>query len=122
VASFGHVNGVHMQNLDRFEEYCESIEAGTLPLARALRPTADERLIREFVLQLKLGAIKPSYFRGKYGVDVLERFGPQIDELRGEGCLTVGSDRVALTRESLLRVDSLLPRFFNPEHTAVRYT
>ena len=39
VASFGHVNGVHMQNLDTFEAYCSAIDAGTIPLARALRPT-----------------------------------------------------------------------------------
>jgi len=29
---------------------------------------------------------------------------------------------VALTRDGLLRVDSLLPRFFLPEHTGIRYT
>ena len=27
-----------------------------------------------------------------------------------------------LTREGLLRVDSLLPRFFEPEHRGIRYT
>jgi oxygen-independent coproporphyrinogen-3 oxidase len=122
VASFGHVSGVHMQNLDTFEEYCSSIQAGVLPLARALRPSADERLIREFVLQLKLGSIRPSYFKRKYGVDVLERFGEPLDGLREEGLVTMGADRVALSRDGLLRVDSLLPRFFRPEHASVRYT
>jgi oxygen-independent coproporphyrinogen-3 oxidase len=122
VASFGHVSGVHMQNLDTFEEYCSSIQAGVLPLARALRPTADERLIREFVLQMKLGSIRPSYFKRKYGVDVLERFGEPLDGLREEGLLAIGADRVALSRDGLLRVDSLLPRFFRPEHASVRYT
>ena len=122
VASFGHVNGVHIQNLDTFEEYCASIERDTLPLARALRPSADERLIREFVLQLKLGSIRPSYFRNKYGVEVLERFGESIDQLRDQGLLTIQEDRVVLTREALLRVDTLLPRFFKPEHQTVRYT
>ena len=33
---------------------------------RAYRPTDEERLIREFILQLKLGSIKPAYFRDKY--------------------------------------------------------
>ena len=74
VASFGHVNGVHLQNLDSWETYAAGIEAGAPPLARAYRPSADERLIREFVLQLKKGAVAPSYFAGKYGVDVLDRF------------------------------------------------
>jgi oxygen-independent coproporphyrinogen-3 oxidase len=122
VASFGHISGVHMQNLDTFEAYCSAIEAGTIPLARALRPTPEERMIREFVLQLKLGSIRPSYFASKYGEDVVARYRGQFDELAGEGYLTTGPDRVSLTREALLRVDSLLPRFFKPEHATVRYT
>jgi oxygen-independent coproporphyrinogen-3 oxidase len=122
VASFGHVNGVHMQNLDTFEAYCSAVEAGTIPLARGLRPTPEERMIREFVLQLKLGAIRPSYFAAKYNEDVTARYRDQLAELSAEGFLTSAPDRVALTREGLLRVDSLLPRFFKPEHSTVRYT
>src|SRR6185295_16369327 len=68
VASFGYVNGVHIQNLDNNEAYTASIEAGVLPLARGLRPTDEEKFIREFVLQLKLGSIRPSYFDRKYHV------------------------------------------------------
>jgi oxygen-independent coproporphyrinogen-3 oxidase len=122
VASFGHIGGVHMQNLDTFEEYCRSIEAGRLPLNRALRPTEDERLIREFILQLKLGSIRPSYFERKYYVDVLQRFRGPIAGLVEEGLMVISPDRVALTREGLLQVDGLLVRFFKPEHQHVRYT
>jgi oxygen-independent coproporphyrinogen-3 oxidase len=122
VASFGHINGVHMQNLDTFEAYCSSVQAGTIPLARALRPTAEERMIREFVLQLKLGELRPSYFAAKYGQDVVARYRDELAELAVEGYLTTGADRITLTREGLLRVDSLLPRFFKTEHAAVRYT
>jgi oxygen-independent coproporphyrinogen-3 oxidase len=122
VASFGHVNGVHMQNLDTFEAYCSAVEAGTIPLARALRPTGEERMIREFVLQLKLGSLRPSYFAEKYGEDVAARYREQLGELAAEGVLTTAPDRIVLSREGLLRVDSLLPRFFKPEHSTVRYT
>jgi oxygen-independent coproporphyrinogen-3 oxidase len=123
VASFGHVNGVHMQNLDTWETYSAAVEAGTLPLARAYRPTGEERFIREFILQLKLGAIRPSYFHQKYGVNVLERFRDELDSLAAEGALDTASDEVVrLTREGLLRVDALLPRFFKPEHRGRRYT
>jgi len=53
VASFGHVNGVHIQNLDTWETYGAALRAGGIPLARAYRPSPEERLIRELVLQLK---------------------------------------------------------------------
>jgi oxygen-independent coproporphyrinogen-3 oxidase len=123
VASFGHVNGVHMQNLDTWEAYGEAIGRGELPLGRAYRPTADERLIRELVLQLKKGAIVPDYFAAKFGVDVRERFADAWRALAGDGYLAQNApDRVALNREGLLRVDMLLRRFFRPEHVNVRYT
>jgi oxygen-independent coproporphyrinogen-3 oxidase len=122
VASFGHISGVHMQNLDSYGPYCASIEQGALPLARALRPTAEERMIREFILQLKLGAVRPTYFERKYGVDVLDAFRHTLDALAGERLLSVTRDVVSLTREGLLRVDSFLPRFFLPRHVGLRYT
>jgi oxygen-independent coproporphyrinogen-3 oxidase len=123
VASFGHLNGVHMQNFDKWESYSAKVHEGALPLSRAYRPDADERLIRELVLQLKLGRVHPPYFAGKYGVDILARFEQPLRSLREEGYLAEADrDRVSLTRAGLLRVDALLPRFFHPQHTGIRYT
>jgi oxygen-independent coproporphyrinogen-3 oxidase len=123
VASFGHVNGVHVQNKDSWEAYSEALLKGELPLARAYRPTDDERMRRELVLQMKLGRLRPTYFAEKYHVDILREFAAPFDSLRREGYLAeAGADLVALTRDGLLRVDSLLPRFFRPEHTNIRYT
>ncbi len=123
VASFGHMNGVHLQNLDKWETYSAAIERGELPLARAYRPTDDERLIREFVLQLKRGWIRPAYFSDRYHVDVLDRFRDGLARLESHGHLAEASvDRVALTREALMRVDVLLRNFFLPQHSGIRYT
>jgi oxygen-independent coproporphyrinogen III oxidase len=123
VASFGHVNGVHMQNLDTWESYGEALDRGGLPLSRAYRPSPEERLIRELVLQLKLGTIRPAYFLEKYGVDILQRFDEPLASLRRDGYLKVAvPSEVSLTREGLLRVDTLLPRFFLPQHAGIRYT
>ena len=123
VASFGHVNGVHMQNLDTWERYSAAIEEDDLPLGRAYRPTTEERFIREFVLQIKRGALAPAYFVDKYGVDPIERFRTELTSLRAEGFVgELSSDRIALAPAGLLRVDSLLQRFFLPQHTGIRYT
>jgi oxygen-independent coproporphyrinogen-3 oxidase len=80
-------------------------------------------MIRELVLQLKRGSIRPAYFRDKYGVDVVTRFAPQFASLLADGhAAAVSSDVVSLSRGGLLRVDSLLRRFFLPQHVGVRYT
>jgi oxygen-independent coproporphyrinogen III oxidase len=123
VASFGHVSGVHMQNLDTWEAYSASIDRQEIPLSRAYRPTDEERMIREFILQLKLGSIRPAYFQQKYAVDVRERFADPLASLAADGFLEAATaEAVSLTREGLLRVDALLPRFFLPEHVGRRYT
>lgn len=122
VASFSHVSSVHYQNLDRFEDYVETLAQGRLPLSRALRVSDRERLIRELVLQMKLGRLDTSYFREKFGASILEEFAAPFTALRDEGYLDWKKDRVELTNEGLLRVDSLLPGFFLPQHRNARYT
>jgi oxygen-independent coproporphyrinogen-3 oxidase len=123
VASFGHLNGVHMQNLDQWEPYRAAVDRGEIPLNRAYRPTPEERMIRELVLQLKRGWIRPAYFEDKYGADVLARFHRQFADLRAEGYVAeAGPERVTLSRDGLLRADLLLRRFFLPQHAGIRYT
>ena len=80
-------------------------------------------MIREFVLQLKRGWVRPSYFAEKYSADVLERFAEPLADLRRGGYLDrADRDLVTLTRDGLMRVDVLLPRFFLPQHAGIRYT
>ncbi len=122
VASFSHVSSVHYQNLDRFEDYVQALAEGRLPLSRALRVSDRERLIRELVLQMKLGRLDASYFSAKFGASILDDFAAPFTALRDEGYLDWKKDRIELTSEGLLRVDSLLPGFFLPQHRNARYT
>jgi oxygen-independent coproporphyrinogen-3 oxidase len=122
VASFGHVSGVHYQNLPEWEQYLTSLEAGKLPLSRAMKPTPRQLLIRELILLLKKGTLDVNYFRNKFGVDVLDEYREVWNEYRDENLLTYDHDTVTLTRNGLLCVDGLLPQFFEPEMQGVRYT
>jgi len=122
IASFGHVSGVHYQNLADLELYLGTIEGGELPLGRGFVPTAHQKLIREMILLLKRGYLDANYFRNKTGVDIIDHWRTQWDEYVTQGWVQVEQDTIRLTREGLLRVDSLLPAFFEPEHQGVRYT
>src|SRR5438477_5337542 len=121
VASFGHIGGTHYQNHHDFEPYVARVKQGQLPIYRALTPSGDERLIREFVLQLKLGQVSRAYFQQKFGVDLCQRFAIPLQTLKDWGFLTVEGDTVRLNREGLLQVDRLLHEFFLPEHRNTRY-
>lgn len=122
VASFGHMQGVHYQNVDQMEDYLERLEAGTLPLNRALPVTAHQRLIREFVLQLKEGVVPTGPFVRKFGINPVDEFAAPLQRQADAGYLTFNRDEVRLTRIGLLQVDTLLPEFFEPLHRSVRYT
>ena len=122
VASFGHIGGTHYQNHHDFDPYVKAVELGRLPIYRALTPTAKERFIREFVLQLKLGRVRRDYFRGKFGMDPVEECAGGIAQLQQWGFLSVQGDELRLSREGLLQVDRLLQEFFLPEHRSGRYT
>ena len=121
VASFGHIGGVHYQNHHDFDVYVSRIQSGDLPIYRALKPTDDERFIRELILQLKLGSISRRYFESKFGADPVQRFEQPVRTLKDGGYLTVAGDEVRLNREGLLQVDRLLHEFFLPEHRNARY-
>lgn len=121
VASFGHIGGTHYQNHHEFDAYLMRVKRGELPIYRALTPSQDERYIREFILQMKLGRVSRAYFASKFGQDPVVRFATGLQTLRDWGFLTVEGDTVRLNREGLLQVDRLLQEFFLPEHRNVRY-
>jgi oxygen-independent coproporphyrinogen-3 oxidase len=120
--AFGHLHGVHYQNVDTFERYTELLQKGKLPLRRALRLKPEEKLRREVILHLKTGQLDATYFRDKFGVDLVDRFGPQFEALLKKCLLEIEGDTIRLTREGLLQVDWLLPDFYLPWHEGVRYT
>jgi len=122
VASFSHVGGIHFQNKTHWDGYLQDIEEGRLPLNRAFDPTEDERLTREVILQLKLGHIHADYFQDKFGVDIMDRYDTQFRKLDDEGMLSVSNRKITLSRRGLLRVDQLLPTFYDPKYQNARYT
>jgi oxygen-independent coproporphyrinogen-3 oxidase len=84
--------------------------------------TQEERLIREFVLQTKLGRCNKRYFEEKFGVDVVERWKPILSGYEEKGYLHLTPGGFELTRDGLLEVDRLLHAFFQPQHREIRYT
>jgi oxygen-independent coproporphyrinogen-3 oxidase len=121
VASFSHVGGTHFQNQHNIDPYIERVQSGNLPVFRALTPSSEEKLIREAVLQFKLGSLDLKYFRDKFGVDLREHFPAALDYIRSTGNLTEDDDFLRLNIEGLLQVDRYVHEFFLPQHRDSRY-
>ncbi|MDF1823749.1 MAG: coproporphyrinogen-III oxidase family protein [Verrucomicrobiales bacterium] len=122
VASFGHFGGVHYQNQADVGPYMTEVDSGQLPIFRAYPTNHEERFIREFVLQLKLGLVHPSYFKEKYGEDVMARFPAELARLEADGYFSFGEDEIRVSREGMLQIDVLLHGFFLEQHRDARYT
>ncbi len=122
VASFSHLHDIHFQNVDGWGEYLATLRDGDLPIGRAYRTSGREQLIRELILQLKLGEVDAGYFQTKFGVNILEKFSGPIQRLESQGFLIPTDSQIRLTRKGLLRVDSLLPEFYDPPHRGARYS
>jgi oxygen-independent coproporphyrinogen-3 oxidase len=120
--AFGHVQGVHYQNVDTYDRYVGRVQEGQRPLWRARLVSPEEKLRREVVLHLKTGALDAAYFRKKFGVELTEHFAEEISGLQRNDLIEVAGDALRLTRQGLLEVDWLLPNFYLPEHRGVRYT
>src|SRR5216684_1371018 len=107
VASFSHVGGTHFQNEHNWGPYIDRLNAGELPIYRALTPTAEERMIRELILQFKLGHVNAGYFRRKFGVEIRSRFAEPLQTLREWGFLEDHGEELRLNRDGLLQADRL---------------
>ena len=121
VARF-HLSGVHYQNTSNWNEYVEKLNDGKLPINRVFPTTVRDRLIRELILQTKSGRIDPSYFYSKFNVDVLSEFNSIYRKLQSDGLLDFDDTEIKLTRKGLLRVDGLLPLFYEDQYKNTRYT
>jgi oxygen-independent coproporphyrinogen-3 oxidase len=121
VASFSHIGGTHFQNEHEIDVYMERLARGEVPAYRALTPTLEERMMREFILQMKLGRVRGEYFARKFEVDVRSRFAAPLARLRDAGMLSDDGVLLRLSRQGLLQVDKLLHDFFLPQHQTIRH-
>jgi oxygen-independent coproporphyrinogen-3 oxidase len=119
VSSFSHVNGTHFQNDHHYEPYIAAIDKGNLPIHRALAINDQQKMIREFILQMKIGLVNRSYFQEKFDVDIFDQFAEPL-KLHDQ-YFTLDQDHIHVSRDGLLGIDRLLYDFFLPEHRNSRY-
>jgi oxygen-independent coproporphyrinogen III oxidase len=122
VASFSYFGGVHYQNEVTLEPYLARVNADALPVKRACRLSPKDQFIREFILQLKTGFVSRPDFETRFGASFEGTIGEPLQRLQEERFLTVSAEGVELTNEGLLRVDRLLPEFYECAYKNARYT
>lgn len=112
---------MHFQNTTVLREYREAIVSGQFPIVRGYHLGFEEQMVRELVLQLKLGHVSRSYFQSKFDTEPVERFAFTLSELAAEGWIIWDDESVRLTPSGLVRVDRLLPAFYLKQHQVSSY-
>ncbi len=120
-SAFSYFDGVHFQSPGSLATYQETIASGRLPVARGYALSADERLVRELALQVKLGRVDLGRLGARHHVAVAERFAPELAELCARGLLKVAGDQLELTPAGRVRADRVLEAFYRPEHRGQSY-
>jgi oxygen-independent coproporphyrinogen-3 oxidase len=121
-SSFSYLGGIHFQNVAEFAPYLSAVQGDQFPHFRAYALSEQEQMVREFILQLKLGGAEHKYFLAKYGVSIADRFQAALAAVQARGWLTLKNGDVVITPEGLLRVDRMLPLFYLPDHGQTGFT
>lgn len=123
VASFGHLGGIHVQNLDAWETYTGAIGQNQAPWARAYPLSTLESFVRETILLLKKGKLCGADFLARHGKIPAREFAHIFKVWEERGFARIEGDDVILSREGLIQVDRWLPELFLEEHKNYkRYT
>lgn len=122
VASFSYLQGVHYQNQTSYDSYIAKLQEKKLPIHRAYELNVEEQMVREFILQLKLGSVDADYFQSKFSVNPIKQFANIIEPLEKQGWIESHPHGLSTTPEGLLHVDHMIPTFYLPKHKDVRYS
>jgi oxygen-independent coproporphyrinogen-3 oxidase len=104
VSAIGDVAGAFAQNHKTLARYYEAIDAGRFPVERGYALTDDDRLRRYVIAELMCNFhLDAGALRGRFGVDLDDRFGPELDRLTqpggpvADGLLRVERDGLTVT-------------------------
>jgi len=90
-------------NVAPWRRYIELIHRNGRAVAERIEVTEESRYQEAAFLRLRLmDGIQLSDFRSHYGVDLLERYGKEIEHLSEAGLVELGEDKLRLSRQGLV--------------------
>jgi oxygen-independent coproporphyrinogen-3 oxidase len=104
--------GVRWKNVSSTEEYIERISSGQSTAVEPRRLDAEERLGDALFTGLRLAeGIDLESLNARYGVDVWERYGAQLERFVDAGVLRHDGARLALSRRGMLLAHEVMTVF-----------
>lgn len=114
ISAFGRTQGFGFINTLRMDKYMETVMAGELSVSRGIRVWPELDMAIAMVHGFKLLEISRSRFLQRFGRDPVEYF-PQLALLEKQGLVTIESDRIGLTTDGLIEIDTVMSAFYLPD-------
>lgn len=107
-----HLGGRRWTNERRLDRYRAALAAGRLPVAEAEALGREREMSDTVILGLRLlEGVPLADFRRRFGVDLLDAYGPAVRELRRLGLVEVEGGRLRLTAAALPVANQAFVRF-----------
>jgi oxygen-independent coproporphyrinogen-3 oxidase len=111
-------DGVRWRNLAATGEYVTRIQAGTSPRVDVRTLSREERLEEALFMGLRLSdGIDVEAMRRLYEVDVLDRYGAELERFSEAGWIEYREGRLALTRPGMLVANEIMMVFIGDAGT-----
>jgi len=105
-------DGVRWRNVAATQEYIERIEGGVPTGVDVRRLSPSERLEEALFMGLRLAdGVDVDEIGGRYGIDVLARWGPALTPFVEAGLLRASGPRLRLTRQGMLLANEIMAVF-----------
>jgi len=112
VSAAGYDGKSRWSNTRNIHEYLEKIEGGDSAVVENEPLDDDDRLSESIFLKLRLkDGVDLAAERKRFGVDVRERFRPEIDRLLDAGLLELDGERMRISRTGLVLANEVFAAF-----------
>lgn len=107
-----YVSGKRRSNFGPLKKYMEPLKEGVLPVLEETRPTKAEQMEEELFLGLRKNkGVSISKFSSKYGENLLELFGTEINDLQEKGLIEMENNYIRLTMKGRLLGNEVFQTF-----------
>ena len=104
--------GVRWKNVAAAEEYVSQVGLGRPVAVERRRLSPDEQVGESLFMGLRLTkGVSVDVTRARYGVDVWQRWGSELEPFIEEGCLRRAGERLWLTRRGMLLANEVMAVF-----------
>lgn len=114
ISAFGRTQGYGFINTLRMDKYMETVLSGELSISRGIRIWPELDMAIAMIHGFKLLEISRSQFFRQFGRDPVEQF-PQLATLEDQGLVTIDSDRIGLSADGLVEIDTVMSAFYLPD-------